>query len=67
MPRSTASKLMWVGKNKALVFSVAMATLLFGLMLAANAAHATTFTVNSTGDENDLYFPGRCEPWVRRD
>ncbi len=50
-----------IGRATAFAFGAAMLfalLLLFGLQ-AANPAHAaTTFTVNFTGDENDLDFPG---------
>src|SRR5215210_5066545 len=52
-----------IGRATTLAFGLAMilaVVLLFGLQ-AANPAHAVTrapFTVNSTGDENDLDFPG---------
>src|SRR5215216_2505688 len=52
-------KTMWTERARTLAFGLAvMAALLFGLLLVARPAHAATFTVNSTGDENDLDFPG---------
>src|SRR5215216_1456172 len=51
-------KTMWTERARTLAFGLAvMAALLFGLLLIAKPAHAATFTVNSTGDENDLDFP----------
>jgi len=51
-------KIMWPERARTLAFGLAvMAALLFGLLLIAKPAHAATFTVNSTGDENDLDFP----------
>jgi CSLREA domain-containing protein len=49
-----------IGRATAFAFGAAMicALLLLGLQAAKPAHAATTFTVNSTGDENDLDFPG---------
>jgi hypothetical protein len=52
---------MRIGRATAFAFgAMVIAALLFGLLITAKPAHAaaTTFTVNSTGDENDLDFPG---------
>jgi len=61
MSRSVVSREIWVGRARALTSlraAVAVA-LLLALLVAAEPARSapTTFTVNSTGDENDLDYP----------
>src|SRR5215218_2267482 len=48
-----------VAANRIMALGVLLAALMAAMLLAAGSAHAsTTFTVNSTGDKNDLDFPG---------
>jgi hypothetical protein len=59
MLRATASKLMWRERTTAVVVGLAViwALLMVGLLAPEAQAAPSTFTVNSTGDENDLDFP----------
>jgi|SRR5215210_3518996 len=61
MLRSVVSRVIWVGRARALISLRAAVTvaLLLALLVVAEPARSapTTFTVNSTGDENDLDFP----------
>ena len=52
-------KAMWADRIRTLVFWLVALLLAASIsVLATMPAHAATFTVNLTGDQNDLDFPG---------
>jgi trimeric autotransporter adhesin len=60
MAGRTVPQAMWVARARILAFFVLalFVAVLIALVLGARSAHAKTFTVNITSDENDTDFPG---------